>query len=234
MLVSELDKNKLATNAETKTQQSYKLDVRCRACYSLIEHPKGCNRVRCLQCRHEFCCACGTTWARQHYECISSAMSERRSELILPGSAARHRDELIEWCKGGFMFWEAKRKALSEDSVLAKYWVDLDGGAQCLEQAQKHILIACRTMACSFAIDLSTPTGPKYIRSRGQLQKLRAHLETELQPLVELILIARAENTDQGSSSTGAHDIMQEEVKLEICSRTFFVRLNLDTHDCTS
>jgi hypothetical protein len=140
-------------------------------------------------------------------------MAERRSELMLPGSAARHRDELIDWCKGGFRFWEAKRKILAEDNMLAKYWMDLDGGAQCLGKAQKNILIASRIMACSFAIDLSTPSDPKYIRSRRQLQKLRAHLETELQPLVELVLIARAESTDQGkkSSSTGTHDIMQME-----------------------
>ena len=201
--------------------------TRCRGCRAPMQRTLGCNHMRCAQCGSEFCCACGSAWDRSHYKCAHAWAHDEHTNsfTVLSRDSTQERQELIQWCQGGYLQWETIRRALPgefwldlrdishgphacvevyddaricdngviemvngprKSPAVSRYWVDVQSGVDALQMAHSAMLVACRVMACSFAIDLAVQPGLRYVRARRLLRTLRGDLEVDLQPLSSL------------------------------------------------
>ena len=202
--------------------------TRCRGCRAPMQRTLGCNHMRCAQCGSEFCYACGSAWDRSHYKCAHASNPDQHTNsfTVLSRDTTQERQELIQWCQGGYLQWETIRRALPgefwldllrdishgphsgvdvhddaqicdsgviemvngprKSPVVSRYWVDVQSGVDALQTAHSAMIVACRVMACSFAIDPAVHPGLRYVRARRLLRTLRGDLEVDLQPLSSL------------------------------------------------
>ena len=71
--------------------------------------------MRCTQCRHEFCFACGAVWHTDHYGCARPEHPDNTDGAEGGAEVDAQRRQLLEWCVGGYSTWEGKRVAFSKD-----------------------------------------------------------------------------------------------------------------------
>ena len=180
----------------------------CAGCSCAVERSEGCNHMRCTQCQHEFCFACGAAWTNEHYSC---ARPENPDERV-GGVTAHDARKLLDWCLEGYELWEGKRVATpkdywaslarsvepARDEERSRYWVDLTQALSTVTTAQKDLEFACLIMSRSFAVDCAIPEGFDYIRARRLLRTLRASLEVTLQALSRLLIPPGQESSRDG------------------------------------
>lgn len=86
---------------------------------------------------------------------------------------------------------QEREACIKDGETKRRYWVDLKNGADCLSEAHKQLDSASRCMAFTFAIEGGIPNGVEFTRARRRVRQLRAQLENELAPLVQLLLAAK-------------------------------------------
>ena len=75
------------------------------------------------QCEQHFCFACGAEWTPEHYQCARPANPDHRGVDTL-SDVNKARQELVQWCCGGYRFWDDKAQARP-----AGFWAALAGPA---------------------------------------------------------------------------------------------------------